>query len=96
VPPPPPEVPPPPPDEEKYKHINMGVWMRIDGTLANEPPSKKMNKLGGSGELELHFSNQMRKYLQWTANFVASYDRDTIDGAADSGKGTVGILDLIA
>jgi hypothetical protein len=91
VPPAPPTVPPPDPDAEKYKHINMGVWMRVDATLQNAANPKKLNEIGSTGEVEFHFSNQMRKYLQWTANLVATYGAGDGDGA-----GTAGILDLIA
>ncbi|MEO8902057.1 MAG: hypothetical protein ABI488_09325 [Polyangiaceae bacterium] len=102
-----PDVPPPPPDPmaEKYKHINMGVWMRLDGTLQNHTDPKKLNEIGSTGDVEFHFSNQMRKSLAWTANLVATYGAGSIDGQAASGadggspgaaSGRVGILDLIA
>ena len=101
----PPPEPPPDPMAEKYKHINMGIWMRVDGKLQNGTNPKKLDGFGSTGELELHFSNQMRKYVAWTANIVASYNAAAIDGSTSSGNGnfvpnaasgTVGILDLIA
>jgi len=64
-----------------------------------------LNRLGSTGELELHFSNQMRKTVAWTANFVGTYGPDSIDGSSSSGNGasgadpkagTIAILDLIA
>jgi hypothetical protein len=105
--PPPPDVPPPTVDPmaEKYKHINMGVWMRIDATLQNHTDRKKLNEVGSTGDVEFHFSNQMRKAVAWTANLVATYGPGSIDGQAQSGadggtpgaaSGRVGILDLIA
>jgi hypothetical protein len=106
VPPAPPSVPPPAPpvppdpDAEKYKHINMGIWLRTGAALQNARNPKKLDGVGGGGELELHFSNQMRKYVAWTANVVAAY------GARDGGSyfpapggsinGSASILDLIA
>lgn len=96
VPPPmPPEAPPPPPaEEEKYKHINMGVWMRLEGVLQNQRHPEKVNRASTNGEVELHFSNQMRKYLQWTANFAATYGPNG-DGTAGI-TGSPSIMDLIA
>jgi hypothetical protein len=101
TPPAPPTVPPPmdaapaPPapmsEEEKYKHINMGVWMRVEGVLQNQRHPEKMDRASTNGEVEFHFSNQMRKYFQWTANVVATYGGGNIDGT-----GSFGILDLIA
>jgi len=87
----PPPPPPPPGDEEKYKHINMGVWARITGLLQNTQDPKKVDRAQTNGEVELHFSNQMRKWAAWTANFVATYGGGSIDGS-----GSVGIMDLIA
>src|SRR5450432_4696251 len=54
----PPDVPPPAVDPmaEKYKHINMGVWMRVDGTLQNHTDRKKLNEITSTGEVEFHFS----------------------------------------
>lgn len=80
-----------PAEAETYKHINMGVWMRMGGLVQNQVDKKKLNRFGGDGEVELHFSNQMRKYLAWTANFVATFDKTT-----GAGTGSVGVLDLIA
>ena len=80
------------PEDEKYKHINMGVWTRVAGVLQNQRHPEKMNRASTTGEMELHFSNQMRKYMQWTANFVANYGNGDIDGS----HGNIGILDLIA
>jgi hypothetical protein len=91
APPPPPPPPPPMSEEEKYKHINMGIWMRIEGVLQNQRHPDKMDRASTNGEVEFHFSNQMRKYFQWTANVVATYGSGNIDGT-----GTFGILDLIA
>jgi len=86
-----PPAPPPMADEEKYKHINMGVWMRVTGVLQNQRHPDKVDRASTNGEVEFHFSNQMRKYLQWTANLVATYGGGSIDGS-----GSVGILDAIA
>lgn len=87
-------APPPPPaaDEEKYKHINMGVWARVTGILQNTVDPKKMDRPQTNGEVELHFSNQMRKWAAWTANIVASYGSGSVDGSGAN----IGILDLIA
>ena len=92
----PPEGPPPPvPDfAETYKHINMGVWMRLEGVLQNQRHPEKMDRASTNGEVELHFSNQMRKYLAWTANFAATYGPNG-DGTA-SITGSPSIMDLIA
>jgi hypothetical protein len=87
----PPAPPPPMSEEEKYKHINMGVWMRVTGVLQNQRHPEKVDRASTNGEVEFHFSNQMRKYLQWTANIVASYGGGSIDGS-----GSVAIMDLIA
>ena len=80
--PPAPEVPPAPvdPDAEKYKKINMGVWSRIGFGFQKADDPKKIDGVGTGGEVELHFSNQMRKWLSWTANFAASF------GAPDGGS----------
>ena len=88
---PPPAPPPPMPEEEKYKHINMGIWMRVEGVLQNQRHPEKMDRASTNGEVEFHFSNQMRKYFEWTANLVATYGAGSVDGS-----GSVGILDLIA
>ncbi len=98
---PPPEAPAAPVDPmaEKYKHIDMGVWFRLGAALQKAGEPKKLGGLGVGGDVELHFSNQMRKSLLWTANFTASY------GAPDGGSyvpggagvtGNVNVLDLIA
>jgi len=102
----PPEVPPAPtdPDAETYKHINMGVWSRTGFGLQNASNPKKLNGIGMGGEVELHFSNTMRKGMSWTANFAAVYGaRDggsNIPGNGPPGTqgitGTVEIMDLIA
>ena len=102
----PPPAPPPAasdPDAETYKHIDMGVWMRTGMALQNASNPKKLDGIGIGGEVELHFSNRMRKSMAWTANFVASY------GAPDGGSyisptfngpggitGSLNVLDLIA
>jgi hypothetical protein len=100
--PPPPDVAPAPVDPmaEKYKHIDMGIWLRTSMALQNSSNPKKLDGVGMGGEMELHFSNQMRKTVAWTANLVAAY------GAPDGGSfylppggsinGSVSILDLIA
>jgi hypothetical protein len=79
---PPPDVPPAPvdPDAEKYKKINMGVWSRIGFGFQKADNPKKIDGVGTGAEVELHFSNQMRKWLAWTANFAASI------GAPDGGS----------
>ncbi len=102
---PPPDAPPAPVDPmaEKYKHIDMGVWFRLGAALQDPNNPKKLGGFGTGGDVELHFSNQMRKSLLWTANFTASY------GAPDGGSyvspamggpagptGNVNVLDLIA
>jgi hypothetical protein len=106
--PPPPAVPPaPPPDAEaeKYKHINMGVWMRLGATLQNHTEPKKLNELGTDGLVEFHFSNQMRKSIAWTANIVGTFGPGRMDGSSsagadggtpNAGSGTIAILDAIA
>ncbi|MEI9948387.1 MAG: hypothetical protein WDO74_05255 [Pseudomonadota bacterium] len=104
----PPDVPPAPEDPaaETYKHINMGVWSRTGFALQNARNPKKINGIGMGGEVEVHFSNTMRKGMSWTANFAATY------GAPDGGSfntpdpatgntnsritGTAAIMDLIA
>ncbi len=105
VPPAPPTVPAEPVDPmaEKYKHIDVGVWFRVGAALQKSEDPKKLSGFGTGGYAELHFSNQMRKSLLWTANFAAAY------GAPDGGSfvspgfggpagvtGTVNVLDLIA
>jgi hypothetical protein len=99
----PPEVPPAPadPDAESYKHISMGVWSRTTFTMQNGADNKKLDGLGMGGEMELHFSNTMRKGMSWTANAVFAYG--AADGASSPGSidgvGTpaaAAILDLIA
>ena len=98
-------VAPPADDAEKYKHIDMAVWMRLDATLQNPSQPKKLTGLGATGDVEFHFSNQMRKHLAWTANLVATYGAGSIDGSSTAGAdgvtpdpaaGHVGVLDLIA
>jgi len=95
---PPPEVPPPAadPDAETYKHINMGVWSRTGFALQNGSNPKKLNGVGMGGEVEVHFSNTMRKGMSWTANFAATYGAR--DGATTPGDitGTLSVMDLIA
>jgi hypothetical protein len=102
---PPPEAPPAPvdADAETYKHIDMGVWMRTGFALQNSSNPKKLDGIGMGGEVEVHFSNRMRKSMAWTANFVAAY------GARDGGSfipgngppgsngitGSLAVLDLI-
>ena len=100
VPPAPPAVPPPDPMAEKYKHIDMGIWLRTGAALQSAGNPKKLDGVGMGGELELHFSNQMRKTVAWTANLVAAYGAP--DGSSfnptpgGSINGSVSILDLIA
>jgi len=98
-----PELPPAPPDPdaESYKHISMGVWSRTTFTMQNGSDQKKLDGLGMGGELELHFSNTMRKGMSWTANVVLNYG--TQDGASNApggasidGAGSAAVLDLIA
>jgi len=61
----PPPVPAAPvdPDAETYKHIDMGVWSRTGMALQNASNPKKLDGIGIGGEVELHFSNRMRKSL---------------------------------
>jgi hypothetical protein len=105
--PPPPDAPPPAPVDpmiEKYKRINMGVWSRIGFGFQKANKPKKIDGVGTGGEVEVHFSNQMRKYLAWTANFAASFgapDGGSFKpGAAGAAGGTVSgaleVQDLIA
>ncbi|MEI9939131.1 MAG: hypothetical protein WDO69_18075 [Pseudomonadota bacterium] len=95
LPAPPPEAPPAPtdPDAEKYKHIDIGVWMRLTTKLQKRSDPSKLGGIGGDGEVELHMANQMRKYLAWTANFVATYNAST---PPDQPSSAVQVLDLIA
>ena len=97
----PPPVPAAPvdPDAETYKHIDMGVWSRTGMALQNASNPKKLDGIGIGGEVELHFSNRMRKSMAWTANFAATY------GAPDGGSfaaggapitGALNVMDLIA
>jgi hypothetical protein len=78
-------------EQESYKKINMGVWLRIGGMLQNPVRPKRVDRLSSNAEVEVHLSNRMRKWLQWTANFVGTYGGGSIDGA-----GQLAILDLIA
>jgi hypothetical protein len=99
TPPAPPAVPPPDPMAEKYKHIDMGIWNRTSFALQSASNPKKLNGIGMGGELEVHFSNQMRKSVAWTANLVASYgagDGGSFSNGGGSINGTASILDLIA
>ena len=41
---PPPPPPPPMSEEEKYKHINMGVWLRVEGVLQNQRHPENMDR----------------------------------------------------
>jgi len=95
LPAPAPEPPPAPtdPDAEKYKHIDIGVWMRLTTILQKRSDPSKLGGVGGDGEVELHMANQMRKYLAWTANLVASYNKGT---PPDQPSSAVQVLDLIA
>ncbi len=110
--PPAPDVPPAPPAvpaetvdpmKEKYKHIDVGVWFRIGAAMQRSDNPKKLGGFGSGGDVELHFSNQMRKSLLWTANFTAGYgarDGGSFIAPASGGPGavtgTVNVLDLIA
>lgn len=78
----PPAPPPPPvdPDAEMYKKINIGVWSRIGFGFQKADNPKKIDGVGTGGEVELHTSGKMRKWLAWTANFAASF------GAPDGGS----------
>ncbi|MET0793161.1 MAG: hypothetical protein ABW061_16695, partial [Polyangiaceae bacterium] len=80
--PPPPPPPPAPvdPDAEMYKKINMGVWSRIGFGFQKADNPKKIDGVGTGGEVELHLSGKMRKWLAWTSNFAASF------GAPDGGS----------
>ncbi len=102
----PPEVPPAPadPDADKYKRINMGVWSRIGFGFQKADNPKKIDGVGTGGEVEVHFSNQMRKWIAWTANFAASfgapdggsfYPSNAIDGGP-AVTGALTVQDLIA
>jgi len=92
------------PDAESYKHISMGVWSRTTFTMQNGSDPKKLDGLGMGGEMELHFSNTMRKGMSWTANAVlsygspdgASFDSSRPGGASIDGAGSAAVLDLIA
>lgn len=77
-------------DEEKFKHINMGVWLRLTGVAQGAIHRDKVSRWSSNGEVEFHFSNQMRKWIQWTANAVATYGGGSMDG-----QGSFAILDLI-
>ncbi|HKO50932.1 MAG TPA: hypothetical protein VJV79_24645, partial [Polyangiaceae bacterium] len=93
------------PDAETYKHIDMGVWMRTGFALQNASNPKKLDGIGMGGEVEVHFSNRMRKSMAWTANFAAAYgapDGGSFGPADASGNtnsritGALNVLDLIA
>jgi hypothetical protein len=82
----------------------MGVWSRTSFALQNASNPKKLDGIGMGGEVEVHFSNRMRKWAAWTANFAATY------GASDGGSynpdhappgsagitGALEVMDLIA
>ena len=71
----------------------MGIWSRVTGILQNPRDPSKVDRPATDGEVEFHFSNQMRKYVAWTANLVAEYGPGrNIDGSGAN----IGILDLIA
>jgi len=79
----------------------MGVWMRTGFALQNGSNPKKLDGIGMGGEVEVHFSNTMRKGMSWTANFAASYGSPdgasylpTTGGASITGPLTV--MDAIA
>lgn len=93
APPPPavPAAPPPPAEDEAYKKINAGIWLRLTGVDQNPVRRNRLDRLSTNGEVEAHLSNRMRKWLQWTANFVGTYGYGSVDGA-----GQLAILDLIA
>jgi len=83
--------PPPPPEQDAYKKINMDFWLRVAGVDQNPVRRNRLDRLSSNGEVEAHFNNRMRKWLQWTADFVGTYGGGSIDGA-----GQFAILDLIA
>jgi hypothetical protein len=80
APPPPPPPAPVDPDAEMYKKINMGLWSRIGFGFQKANKPKKIDGVGIGGEVELHLSGKMRKWLAWTSNFAASF------GAPDGGS----------
>ncbi|MEO8177622.1 MAG: hypothetical protein ABI895_02210 [Deltaproteobacteria bacterium] len=84
-------VPPPPIDPPKADlgPINIGVWGRVDVTLANGQNPKKLDDIGSTGLAEFHTSGKLHKYFAFTANLVASY------GGGDGISGTAGLMDAI-
>lgn len=88
-----PAVLPPQPvaEETTDKKINMGFWLRIGGSAQNPVRQDRMNRLSSNGQVEAHFNGRLRRWLQWTANFVGTYGAGSVDGA-----GRVALLDLIA
>jgi hypothetical protein len=85
-----PVVPPPPePAKADLGPISIGVWGRVDVSLANDKDPKKLDDIGSTGLVELHTSGKLNEYFAFTANLVAAY------GGGDGIQGTAGLMDAI-
>jgi len=82
---------PPPPESAKADlgPIDIGVWGRVDVSLANDKDPKKLDDIGSTGLVELHTSGKLHRYFAFTANLVAAY------GGSDGIQGSAGLMDAI-
>ena len=81
----------PPPESAKADlgPIDIGVWGRVDVSLANDKDPKKLDDIGSTGLVELHTSGKLHRYFAFTANLVAAY------GGSDGIQGSAGLMDAI-
>lgn len=67
------------PAEEGLGGINWGVWGRVDVVASN---GDQLDDVSSSGVFELHSSGSVHKFINFTANFSASYNPDMSGNAS--------------
>lgn len=70
------------------KTLNVGIWGRVDGIISDG--GDKLNDVSSNGVFEFHFSGAVHKYVNYTANLIATYG-----GGPGTIAGTAGLLDGI-
>lgn len=65
--------------EDTLGSINWGVWGRVDMLIGN---GNELNDVSSAGRFELHTSGSVHKYVNFTANFIATYNPEIAGNAA--------------
>jgi hypothetical protein len=83
-----PEAPPEETGTRMEKTMNIGLWGRVDAIVSDG--GDKLNDVSSNGVFEFHVGGAVHKYINYTANLIATYG-----GGPGTIMGTAGLLDGI-